>query len=109
MLHLNQSLTAWNTSDVGSVLKKELEACNLDQLPLEKGASKGGYVGNDSIAVTVNHFSKTNPALMGSVGIFFTEIEINCGCGDEPMSINAYCELRVSIDKTTAAAHIVII
>ena len=109
MLHLNQSLTAWNTSDFGSVLKKELEACNLDQLPLEKGTSQGGYAGTDSIAVTVNHFSDTDPALMGSVGIFFTEIVINCGCGDEPMSINAYCELRVSIDKSTAAARIVII
>ena len=45
----------------------------------------------------------------GSVGVFFTEIVINCGCGDEPMPTNAYCELQLSIDKNTVAVRFAIV
>lgn len=70
MLRLTQSLTAWNSSNFGSTLKTELEACDANQLPLEKGTSQGGYIGEDNFTVTVNRFSETDSALEGSVGVF---------------------------------------
>jgi len=37
------------------------------------------------------------------------EIVAGCSCGDDPQSQNAYCAMRVRIDKTTAAAAFAVI
>ena len=109
MLKLEQALAAWGQDDFSAVLKDELQSLKPTQLPLEKGTSQGGYVDDSPISVTVNRFTETDRQLEGSVGVFFTEIVINCGCGNDPMPVNAYCELQVDIDKNTAAANFRII
>ena len=54
--------------------------------------------------VTVYGISEDIATIKAKIGVFFTEIVINCGCGDDPMPINAYCVLQVRIDRRTAAA-----
>ncbi len=105
MFLLTQSLAAWNTSDFGVTIKRELESQGPARLPLEKATSHGGYIGKEDITVTINRFKESALSLDGSIGVFFTEVVINCGCGVDPMPINAYSELRVSIDKSTAVTH----
>lgn len=106
---LTESLAAWGKDNFSSILKNELQELGPKKLPLEKGTSQGGYIDESPISVTVNNFTDRNNTIKGSVGVFFTEIVINCGCGDDPMHINAYCDLAVAIDKQTAIATFSII
>lgn len=109
MLSLTESLLAWSTPDFSRTLKNELQATAISRLPLDKGTSQGGYVDDQPITVSVNRFNEADDCLEGSVDVFFTEIVINCGCGDDPMPVNGYCELRVMIDKQTAATTLEVI
>lgn len=109
MIHLPLSLAEWSSQDFNKVLKHELEDLGTQGLPLCNGTSQGGYVSDDPISVTVNRFTETQSALVGSVGVFFTEIVINCGCGVDPMPINAYCELSISINKNSALTEITVL
>ncbi len=86
-------------------LKHELENLPAGTLPLEKGTSRGGFVDDSDISVTVISVKQDETSLRAKVGVFFTEIIVGCGCGDDPIPENAYCEMHISIDTTTFAAR----
>lgn len=109
MLILTAALQAWNTTSFAATLKAELEALAASDLPLHQGVSQAGMVDAAPITVTVFSSEETEQSLATRVGVFFTEIVINCGCGDDPMPINAYCELLIGIDKLTAEATVTVV
>jgi hypothetical protein len=86
-------------------LKQELENLPAGTLPLEKGTSRGGFVDDSDISVTVIKVEQNENGIQAKVGVFFTEIIVGCGCGDDPMPENAYCEMLISIDRRTATAR----
>lgn len=90
-------------------LKHELENLPAGTLPLEKGTNRGGFVDDSDISVTVISVKQDENSIQAKVGVFFTEIIAGCGCGDEPMPENAYCEMLISIDRTTFAAKFEVI
>ena len=90
-------------------LKHELENLPAGTLPLEKGTSRGGFVDDSDISVTVITVKQAENSMQAKVGVFFTEIIVGCGCGDDPMPENAYCEMLISIDRTTFAAKFEVI
>lgn len=104
MATLHRSLSAFGSDGFGETLKQELAALGPGALPLEKGTSQGGYVDDDGLEFTVIGVVDGADAVTVRVGVFFTEIVINCGCGDDPMPVNAYCVLRIEIDRQTAGA-----
>jgi len=99
------SLRDWNTDVFSRTLKHELEHLPAGTLPLEKCVAQGGMVDDNNITATILSFNENKTAIQAKAGIFFTEIVINCGCGDDPMPTNAYCEIQISLDKTTAEAE----
>lgn len=101
MPNFANSLRDWNTDVFSQTLKHELEQLPAGTLPLDKGVAHGGMVDDSNITATVLSFNENKTAIQAKAGIFFTEIIINCGCGDDPMPTNAYCEIQISIDKTT--------
>jgi len=105
MPRLLNSLRAWNLDTFAQTLKDELEHLQAGTLPLDKGVAQGGFVDDNDISATILNFSDNEAAIQANVGIFFTEIVINCGCGDDPFETNAYCEMHISIDKTTGQAE----
>jgi hypothetical protein len=109
MLKLNAALQAWNTTAFAPTLKAGLEVLAPASLPLHEGVSQAGMVDDKPITATVLSSREREGAVETKVGVFFTEIVINCGCGDDPMPINAYCELLISIDKVTAEATITVV
>jgi hypothetical protein len=109
MLTLHEALQAWNTTAFAQTLKAELEALEPASLPLHLGVSQAGMVDDKAITATVLSSRDGDGAVEARAGVFFTEIVINCGCGDDPMPINAYCELLISIDKVTAEATITVV
>lgn len=102
MTKLPKSLAAWNSLTFKSVIKQELLDLKPGSLPLEKGTSQGGYVDEKNLGATILGTSETTQTIIITAGMFFTEIVICCGCGDDPMPTNAYCELEICIDKNNA-------
>lgn len=109
MLKFSQSIQHYPSGDFKRILKDEIEACDKKLLPLEKGTAQGGYVSDNAITATVLRIIDQADSILALVGIFFTEVVICCGCGDEPMTTNAYCEMYFDINKQTAETKITII
>jgi len=101
---LPASLRAWNTEDFLQVLKAEMRKLDSGVLPLFEGTTQGGQVDDSDIAITLLNASRNEAAVWLDVGVFFSEIVGGCSCGDDPVAGNAYCELRIRIDRATATA-----
>lgn len=99
------TLQAWRSDAFASALKADMRRLQPGILPLHQAVSRGGYVDESDIEVTLLAVDDQGDSIQAHVGIFFTEIVINCGCGDDPMEENAYCEMRLRIDKATAEAE----
>ena len=106
MLRFLNSLRDWKTDSFAQTLKSEIENLKTGVLPLEKGVSQGGIIDDSDIAVTVFGATDDEELIQAKVGIFFTEIVGCCGCGDEPMANNVYCEMQIKINKVTAETEI---
>lgn len=109
MPKLPHALRDWNTTAFAPTLKGEIERLDMGALPLGQGIEQGSYVGSQPITAMVLQSADAGDAIEAKVGVFFTEIVASCGCGAEPMEQNAYCELRVRIDKATAEAAFAVI
>lgn len=109
MIILPNALQAWGSAAFAAALKAELEVLPANALPLEQGMTPGSHAGDEPLSVTVIATSEDACSLQVKAGVFFTEIVANCGCGDDPVHQSAYCELRIGIDKTTAAAVFAVI
>lgn len=101
---LAETLRAWGGAAFAETLKRELAALPSGSLPLARATTQGGQVDDRDIAVTVLGATADADAIRARVGVFFTEVVPSCSCGDDPLEVNAYCVLRIDIDRTTAAA-----
>ena len=108
MLHLPIALRAWGTADFATALKAELEA-HASDLPLDAAATPGSHVEDGTVTATVLARTEQPDSVCVTVGVFFNETVASCGCGDEPFSQPAYCELRIDIDRASAAATVSVV
>jgi hypothetical protein len=104
MPKLPRSHRAWPSAAFAATLKAELQSLDGGTLPLDQGVSCGGQVDDSDITAMVLRVSDEVSMVQADVGIFFGEIVGGCSCGDDPQTQNAYCEMRVQIDKRTAEA-----
>ncbi len=105
---LANSLRAWETDAFASTLKADILGLGAGVLPLHEAAA-GGCVDEGDIEITVLGTTDNATEIHVNVGVFFAEIIGGCSCGDEPSTSNAYCELRVSIDKVNGLARFAVI
>ena len=104
------TLQAWQSDAFSRVLKEEIKGMDARTFPLQKGCTRGGVVDDtDDITATVIKGIDEERSIVADVGIFFTETLVACSCGEEPESVNSYCQLRIRIDKATAEAQIDVI
>ncbi len=104
MAKLPLSLAAWPSASFNTVVKNELEKLDTGTLPLDKATQQGGYVDDRLRTCTILKITDEKDSITIKTGIFFTEILICCGCGDDPVPKNTYCELLVTLDKKNAEA-----
>ena len=109
MPRLPNSLRAWQTDRFALSLKNEIWNLAAGTLPLDQGVTQGGFVDDSDMTITVLHVTEDDASIQAKVGVFFMEIVASCGCGDEPMPTNAYCEMKVRIDKATAETEFTLI
>lgn len=104
MPKLPDSARAWPLDSFAQTLKREIEHLPPGTLPLDKGVSQGGHVDDSRITAIFLRAKDDASAIQAEVGIFFGEIVAGCSCGDDPQTQNAYCEVRVRIEKSTGEA-----
>jgi hypothetical protein len=104
MPRFDSALGDWGSDAFAETLKHEIEGLEPGILPLLQGSSRGGVPDEREIKAMLLQASEGPDSIQARVGIFFNEILAGCSCGDEPMSLQSYCEMQVDIDKSTAEA-----
>lgn len=102
MIKLINALNSWGTDSFSRTLKQDMEALKSGILPLHSATCQGGLADDSNISALINQVTDNETTIQVRVGIFFHEIIAGCNCGDAPMRENTYCELLVSINKSTA-------
>ena len=102
MPKFSKALHAWASPLFNKILKQEIIDLDAGILPLAQATTQAGFVDETDIDCTIIKSSENKQSIMIHVAVFFSETVINCGCGDEPMTINAYAEIRLILDKQTA-------
>jgi hypothetical protein len=109
MIKLDKALSAWGRPDFEAILKQEIAQLGVDQLPLQQGMSAGNYVPAQAITATILNVDEQGNVIRVKAGIFFSSVIAGCSCADDPTpidKIDEYCEVRLDIDKATAATTI---
>ncbi len=112
MIRLDKALRAWGTPDFEAILKQEIAQLGADQLPLQQGLSTGNYVIADPITVVINSVAETGNVIRVKAGIFYRSVIGGCSCEDDPTPTSEnieYCEVRLDIDKATAATSVALV
>lgn len=105
MAIFHRSLGDWRSERFRQTLKGEIEGLEGGALPLQRGATRAGLVNDRDITASILGTSEDGDCIRARVGVFFSVTLAGCSCGDEPSPENDYCEIQVTIDKTTAEAR----
>jgi hypothetical protein len=112
MIRLTKALRTWGTHEFTAVLKKEIEAFDAEQLPLQQGLSAGSYALGDKFEAMVISAHEQDGFIRARLGVFYSGIVAGCSCADDPTPVEPqpeYCEVQVDIDRKTAEATIVLL
>lgn len=109
MTQLDRSLQAWGSPDFEAVLKQEIAQLGVEYLPLQQGLASSSSVVDAPLTVLIHSVSETESAICIRAGIFYQGITGGCSCADDPTppsENNEYCEVRLEIDKLSAAVMV---
>jgi len=105
MIKLAKALAAWNRPEFKDTLKFEMEKLDPQQLPLQQGLTTGSCVTDSKISIMIISVADEVSCVRVKAGIFYSSIIAGCNCADDPTPVdenNEYCEVLVTIDKSTA-------
>ena len=108
MYKLSKALAYSGADSLAQALKRAIESLEPGTLPLAQATTQGGHVDDSQVSATILSVAETERSIEARAGVFFHEIVGGCSCGDPPVSENASCEIRVSIDKATGEAEFVV-
>lgn len=112
MICLPESLSAWGSPDFTSVLKDEIGRLDAAHLPLQQALTGSSHALDGTHSAMVISVSDMPDCIRARVGIFYSGILAGCSCADDPTPVepqNEYCEVLVSIRKSTAEASITLV
>lgn len=95
---LSKALSVRASKHFAETLKAELEALPAERLPLQACTTAGGFVAAAPFTVCVLGSEADDTAITARLAVFFTEVVVNCGCGDDPYEQQVACNLAVRID-----------
>ena len=110
-MRFEQSLQAWGSPQFEAALKQEI-ARQAGELPLQQGLATGNYVADTPVTVIINGIAEDGCTIRVLAGIFYQGVIGGCSCADDPTpvsEINEYCEVRLDIDRASAAAAVLLV
>lgn len=112
MIRFEKALGALGSPGFADILKQEIEQLDGGQLPLQQGLSTGNYVADTHFTAMINNVTESEKTIQIRAGIFYQSVigGYSCASDPTPISENAeYCEVRLDIDKASAAATITLV
>lgn len=106
-IRLRHCLEAEDAESFKQRLASALNALPGGSLPLHAGCEQGGLVDDRNISASVLSVEQDKDRFLARVGIFFTEIVGGCNCNDDPLEVNAYCVLEVTINRSDGIAKFI--
>lgn len=111
MIHLPDAARAWGTAGFADALKRELSA-QAAALPLQQAVAATSVALDGGVEIMLIAARAEEGCIVARVGVFFSGIVAGCGCADDPTPLEAqpeYCELALTIDRTSAAAGVALV
>lgn len=111
-MKLQKSMETFGSDDFESVLKREIEALPVTELPLQQALTQSSYVSEQPVNVVILKVGDAGDCVRARVGIFYAGINAGSCCADDPTRVEPqteYCELGFDIDKKTADAVVQIL
>ncbi|MDH3355639.1 MAG: hypothetical protein OEL79_10545 [Chromatiales bacterium] len=105
MAQLPNSLRDWNTDAFEQSLKTEMERFRKDVLPLQDAIENLNSVNDSDLGITFINATDDEKNISAKVGVYFAEEVSCCSCGESEPIEEAYCEMRVTIDKLTGSVQ----
>ena len=105
MIRFAAALRAWGTPEFNDVLKREIEALEGTQLPLQEGLTSSSHALYERVGAMIIDVSDAGSVIRAKAGIFYTGVVAGCSCADDPTPLTEqteYCVVQLSIDKATA-------
>jgi hypothetical protein len=109
MIRLEKALRAWGTPRFADILKEEVAHLGAERLPLQEGLSVGSYVAAGPVTIVINSVTETEREILVKAGVFYQSVIAGCSCDGDPTPVSEnteYCEIRLDIDKVSAATTI---
>lgn len=100
------TLDAWDHGAFGDTLRRDLAACREGLRRIAERASASGCLAAEDPAITLLGRAWNPDGIHIHIGVFFRTVLAGCSCGDEPSMENGYCEIRITIDGTTAEGEL---
>lgn len=104
IINFISTLNSWGESTFNTQLIGEIMALPENALPLQQALSQGDIASERPDKITVMSSEATTTKIIIKLGVFFTEIISGCSCGDDPGSLNGYCEMRLTIERQSGNA-----
>jgi hypothetical protein len=105
VLQFTRARNAWGTPDFPAVVKREIEALDPGELPLQQGLSTTSYVTGARHTAMIIATQEAADHIRVRAGIFYAGVVAGCSCADDPTPVEAqheYCEILIEIDQRTA-------
>ena len=109
-MKLSRVVGVTDLSLLKSTLKQEIENLDADALPLQRGLEHSSRVSPSPFSAIVLNVVDNTDSFEVKAGIQYKGIVAGCSCADDPSpvdEINEYCEILLSIDKSTGEARII--
>ena len=104
-----RSVAALGGEGFRAAVKAEIEALDVELLPLQEGLSRSSHVSADRVGATILRVEEGDGRIRVKAGLFYTGIIAGCSCADDPTPVDAlteYCEVWIDIDPATGAGSV---
>jgi hypothetical protein len=112
MIHLAESIKAWDTPAFKDTLRREIEALDVGALPLQQGLTQSSYTADKPFTVMLIGVAASDRHIQAKAGIFFSGLIPGCACADDPTpegEYNEYCVMEFVIDRQTGATRVMLL
>lgn len=112
MTHLTQTVQSWGKPGFEQAFKREIEALDAAELPLQQGLARSSHVADQPFHAMLIDAREAPGVLCIKAGIFYGGIIAGCSCADDPTPIDVqteYCVLQLDIDRTSGEARVALL
>ncbi len=111
-VRLPETLSAWGTSRLAEVFKREAATLDVAALPLQQALTHGSHVLEQGLEFVLLEAHSDEAGVRLRAGVFFQSVVAGCSCADDPSPVpplTEYCELLFHIRRPDGDTRIALL